>query len=82
MGREGRDAPPKLAVSPQNWGCVEYTLVGELKSMDSNGKEVWVTEDSDKAELLADFYSRIFTVKQVRDPLLDLILKQKGEKLQ
>ena len=45
--------------------------VGELKSMDSNGKEVWVTEDSDKAELLAGFYSRIFTVETDEGPLVD-----------
>ena len=39
--------------------------------MDSNGKEVWVIEDSDKAELLAGFYSRIFTVETDEGPHID-----------
>ena len=34
-------------------------------------KEVWVTEDSDKAELLAGFYSTIFTVETDEGPLVD-----------
>jgi len=45
--------------------------VGEHKSMDSNWKEVWVTEDSNKAELLADFYSRIFIVETDEGPFVD-----------
>jgi len=36
--------------------------------MDSNGKEVWVTEDSNKAELLTDFYSMIFMVETGEGP--------------
>jgi len=31
--------------------------------MGVDGKEIWVTEDVDKAELFAQFYTKIFTVE-------------------
>ena len=37
--------------------------VGELKSIDVNGKEIWITEDQDKANELAKFYSLLRWMK-------------------
>jgi len=46
--------------------------VGELKSMDADGKEIWVTEDVDKAEMFAQFYTNIFTVESDDGPMIEM----------
>ena len=46
--------------------------VGELKSIDANGKEIWITEDQDKANELAKFYSDIFTIEVDEGPIVSL----------
>ena len=46
--------------------------VGELKSIDANGKEIWITEDQDKANELAKFYGDIFTVEVDEGPDISL----------
>ena len=51
---------------------IYYINVGELKSIDANGKEIWITEDQDKANELAKFYSDIFTIEVDEGPIVSL----------
>ena len=46
--------------------------VGELTSMGADGKEIWVTEDVDKAEMFAQFYTKIFTVESDDGPMIEM----------
>jgi len=46
--------------------------VGELKTIVANGKEIWITEDQDKANELAFFCGDIFTVEVDEGPDVSL----------
>ena len=42
--------------------------IGEIKSVDEAGNDVYVTEDKDKAELFfGNFFSSVFTVEDLED---------------
>jgi len=43
-----------------------------MKSMAAGGKEIWVTEDVDKAELFAQYYTKIFTVESDDGPMTEV----------
>ena len=43
-----------------------------IKSIDANGKEIWITENQYKANELAKFYGDIFTVEVDEGPDVSL----------